>query len=174
MKEAARMKRLPITDAQVDLVAERLRAVGVGRREFLKVAAGLAAMGSAGFNVRPVAAAPKLAPGETLAKDQTFRYGGGGWWQDDPTSQDFNKDLYCNGVPALFAGLMKFNADHQAVLYVASKVRSEEHTSELQSLTNLVCRLLLEKKKEQGLPLWMGFNENDLRLLRNSYAAARR
>ena len=27
--------------------------------------------------------------------------------------------------------------------------RSEEHTSELQSLTNLVCRLLLEKKKEK-------------------------
>src|SRR5262249_62248154 len=27
-------------------------------------------------------------------------------------------------------------------------LRSEEHTSELQSLTNLVCRLLLEKKKE--------------------------
>src|SRR5438046_6223838 len=26
-------------------------------------------------------------------------------------------------------------------------LRSEEHTSELQSLTNLVCRLLLEKKK---------------------------
>src|SRR5437016_9964131 len=28
-----------------------------------------------------------------------------------------------------------------------SSIRSEEHTSELQSLTNLVCRLLLEKKK---------------------------
>src|SRR5262249_58653580 len=28
----------------------------------------------------------------------------------------------------------------------APKPRSEEHTSELQSLTNLVCRLLLEKK----------------------------
>src|SRR5258706_3576226 len=27
-------------------------------------------------------------------------------------------------------------------------MRSEEHTSELQSLTNLVCRLLLEKKKK--------------------------
>src|SRR5258706_11705353 len=27
--------------------------------------------------------------------------------------------------------------------------RSEEHTSELQSLTNLVCRLLLEKKNRQ-------------------------
>src|SRR5437016_10895088 len=29
--------------------------------------------------------------------------------------------------------------------------RSEEHTSELQSLTNLVCRLLLEKKNSTGL-----------------------
>src|SRR5438093_8847740 len=30
---------------------------------------------------------------------------------------------------------------------VSGRRRSEEHTSELQSLTNLVCRLLLEKKK---------------------------
>src|SRR5438093_8906851 len=30
-------------------------------------------------------------------------------------------------------------------------LRSEEHTSELQSLTNLVCRLLLEKKKKINL-----------------------
>src|SRR5438093_12580342 len=30
-----------------------------------------------------------------------------------------------------------------------SFARSEEHTSELQSLTNLVCRLLLEKKKKK-------------------------
>src|SRR5437016_8373194 len=32
---------------------------------------------------------------------------------------------------------------------VGIELRSEEHTSELQSLTNLVCRLLLEKKKNQ-------------------------
>src|SRR5437016_8160221 len=31
----------------------------------------------------------------------------------------------------------------------AAVIRSEEHTSELQSLTNLVCRLLLEKKKKK-------------------------
>src|SRR3989441_7843225 len=31
--------------------------------------------------------------------------------------------------------------------------RSEEHTSELQSLAYLVCRLLLEKKKETQIPL---------------------
>src|SRR2546430_17672409 len=30
--------------------------------------------------------------------------------------------------------------------------RSEEHTSELQSQSNLVCRLLLEKKKNQSVP----------------------
>src|SRR2546430_9500043 len=29
--------------------------------------------------------------------------------------------------------------------------RSEEHTSELQSQSNLVCRLLLEKKKPKGI-----------------------
>src|SRR5258706_8958878 len=33
-----------------------------------------------------------------------------------------------------------------ACLTLGPEYRSEEHTSELQSLTNLVCRLLLEKK----------------------------
>src|SRR2546426_9333825 len=33
-----------------------------------------------------------------------------------------------------------------------AQVRSEEHTSELQSPCNLVCRLLLEKKKNQTDP----------------------
>src|SRR2546427_8173212 len=31
---------------------------------------------------------------------------------------------------------------------ISSRFRSEEHTSELQSQSNLVCRLLLEKKKK--------------------------
>src|SRR2546427_607796 len=34
----------------------------------------------------------------------------------------------------------------------ASSRRSEEHTSELQSQSNLVCRLLLEKKKQKRKP----------------------
>src|SRR5690242_12004600 len=37
--------------------------------------------------------------------------------------------------------------DH-AVAFLTTPARSEEHTSELQSHVNLVCRLLLEKKKE--------------------------
>src|SRR5260370_31299640 len=35
----------------------------------------------------------------------------------------------------------------------AWKYRSEEHTSELQSHLNLVCRLLLEKKKNTLIPI---------------------
>src|SRR5258705_10163126 len=35
----------------------------------------------------------------------------------------------------------------------ALPARSEEHTSELQSLRHLVCRLLLEKKKFKGSPV---------------------
>src|SRR5438046_6797972 len=42
--------------------------------------------------------------------------------------------------------------EKRSVITVADRTfpdwRSEEHTSELQSLTNLVCRLLLEKKKK--------------------------
>src|SRR2546430_9712683 len=34
----------------------------------------------------------------------------------------------------------------------AFRPRSEEHTSELQSQSNLVCRLLLEKKKQRHSP----------------------
>src|SRR5690625_6482755 len=39
-----------------------------------------------------------------------------------------------------------------AIIY---DVRSEEHTSELQSRGHLVCRLLLEKKKKQTLAIYL-------------------
>src|SRR5262249_61545644 len=45
-------------------------------------------------------------------------------------------ELFYRGIrPAINVGLRR------------ARSRSEEHTSDLQSLTNLVCRLLLEKKK---------------------------
>src|SRR5438093_6421978 len=49
----------------------------------------------------------------------------------------------CDGV----ACIRVFLADSSAAARGSIPARSEEHTSELQSLTNLVCRLLLEKKK---------------------------
>src|SRR2546426_1476953 len=42
----------------------------------------------------------------------------------------------------------KFSQEDELLL-VAKTRRSEEHTSELQSPCNLVCRLLLEKKKKE-------------------------
>src|SRR2546426_8001909 len=53
-------------------------------------------------------------------------------------------------APQLFARLRSGSGDQGPLIQdvrVARTVRSEEHTSELQSPCNLVCRLLLEKKK---------------------------
>src|SRR5437016_8469213 len=50
------------------------------------------------------------------------------------------------------------------LLFLAGRpfgVRSEEHTSELQSLTNLVCRLLLEKKKKKKKKQLTQHNNNN-------------
>src|SRR5690606_24422465 len=41
------------------------------------------------------------------------------------------------------------NDDNQGNIELVDTKRSEEHTSELQSRENLVCRLLLEKKKQR-------------------------
>src|SRR2546426_5082632 len=99
MKEAAPMKTPRITDAQVDLLARRLRAVGVGRREFLKVAAGLAAMGPAGFNHRPADAAPKLAPGEKLARTSLSATAGAGGGRMTPPATTSTRTCTATGCP---------------------------------------------------------------------------
>src|SRR2546430_16938191 len=48
------------------------------------------------------------------------------------------------GADELFGGYLTYRANR-----LAGMARSEEHTSELQSQSNLVCRLLLEKKKKK-------------------------
>src|SRR5438270_6167017 len=48
---------------------------------------------------------------------------------------------------------------NQLVAYHAQFRRSEEHTSELQSQSNLVCRLLLEKKKKKKLKHHMKYTK---------------
>src|SRR2546430_8279732 len=48
--------------------------------------------------------------------------------------------------------------------------RSEEHTSELQSQSNLVCRLLLEKKKKTCRINWLLYSCNEVQAPFRSFA----
>src|SRR5687768_17636053 len=58
-------------------------------------------------------------------------------------------------TPGHAAGHLVFHESHYRLLIAGdlvstlSSIRSEEHTSELQSRLHLVCRLLLEKKKKK-------------------------
>src|SRR5205823_12676898 len=52
------------------------------------------------------------------------------------------------GSPMAVSILAEMVADRNLGLRPQAALRSEEHTSELQSLAYLVCRLLLEKKKK--------------------------
>src|SRR2546425_4100611 len=54
------------------------------------------------------------------------------------------------GRPAAHSGVV-LRAAHRLPRRAVRGQRSEEHTSELQSLAYLVCRLLLEKKKHKSL-----------------------
>src|SRR2546427_5317574 len=59
-----------------------------------------------------------------------------------------------NRLPALAGAQQALTVTAQAMRQIEMQIqeretRSEEHTSELQSQSNLVCRLLLEKKKKK-------------------------
>src|SRR2546430_5724607 len=54
-------------------------------------------------------------------------------------------------LPGIVAISMVFSGIWSVAMPLISEFRSEEHTSELQSQSNLVCRLLLEKKKKQQI-----------------------
>src|SRR2546430_7708510 len=61
----------------------------------------------------------------------------------------FDPARYTSHCAATTAGSGRCTAPRNATSsHVAIAGRSEEHTSELQSQSNLVCRLLLEKKKQ--------------------------
>src|SRR5260370_8635580 len=58
----------------------------------------------------------------------------------------YNQGLFC-GAQAITWELEDLGVESLPSLRTINRIRSEEHTSELQSHLNLVCRLLLEKKK---------------------------
>ena len=53
-------------------------------------------------------------------------------------------------VAAPFVDVVFFGFGFLFIMLMCLHVRSEEHTSELQSRLHLVCRLLLEKKKQNN------------------------
>src|SRR2546430_12684845 len=81
-----------------------------------------------------------LFPYTTLFRSQRLREWKrviGSAVRDDPRSE-------CQHAPARIRRDLRVHA-----LLARVRCRSEEHTSELQSQSNLVCRLLLEKKKKR-------------------------
>src|SRR2546422_6035092 len=62
-------------------------------------------------------------------------------WDEDAVTMAMAAAIDC------LRGIDRASID--GVLFDAGAVRSEEHTSELQSRLHLVCRLLLEKKKNR-------------------------
>src|SRR3989441_9563277 len=70
------------------------------------------------------------------------------------------------GIPAAAPASLGFDSTRLAavVAYLRAQVRSEEHTSELQSLAYLVCRLLLEKKKKRITSTPLTQNESHPRM----------
>ena len=116
---------------QFDLFLQRTQAAGVNRRDFMKILAGagaaaaLAACAPAGApsggGEAPAAAEAPAAGGEAAAgamlpdEQQIWRQP----WASEPSSQDFNKYLYCGGETELWAGLTRFDTDYKPVPYVA-------------------------------------------------------
>src|SRR5690606_40907618 len=70
-----------------------------------------------------------------------------------PTSTLFPYTTLFRSLDATVPVAMIFDAPTVAKL-AARAERSEEHTSELQSRENLVCRLLLEKKKKHHVLIY--------------------
>src|SRR2546430_8599200 len=72
-------------------------------------------------------------------------------WSSDVCSSDLDMTaaicLYDNPSRSRSKNISRWPAGSRS-----SAARSEEHTSELQSQSNLVCRLLLEKKKKKIIP----------------------
>src|SRR5688572_31686494 len=87
---------------------------------------------------------PPLFPYTTLFRSRSAGSScspGGGSWKQPSHKTPETLDLTKRDAPPTLGVA--------ALLGLVGLVRSEEHTSELQSQSNLVCRLLLEKKKKK-------------------------
>src|SRR5258706_1604868 len=84
------------------------------------------------------------------ARSQLAHFGSFFFFNDTATTEIYTLSLH-DALPISRSARSRRSSPRRAARGAragrARRRRSEEHTSELQSLTNLVCRLLLEKKK---------------------------
>src|SRR2546429_8668088 len=78
------------------------------------------------------------------------------FFNDTATTEIYTLSLHdalpiCSQLHTLYATVENIEREVVAADLVIGAVRSEEHTSELQSRLHLVCRLLLEKKKKNQI-----------------------
>src|SRR5690349_24249997 len=86
-----------------------------------------------------------LFPYTTLFRSRLLRSGLIEELAERPAEDDERRRYY--RLTALGRRVAELEAHRLERLLRAARTRSEEHTSELQSRRDLVCRLLLEKKK---------------------------
>src|SRR5437773_3745186 len=124
----------------------------VARRDFVRSAALLAAgLVAAGRVDSATAGEPSQGAGrvrEFIRKVQNARlFDLASVWDENSPIASVNP-TYSMSLAATHAGTRGVFGDGGKLSFTA-EVRSEEHTSELQSHHDLVCRLLLEKKKKK-------------------------
>src|SRR2546430_9985790 len=90
---------------------------------------------------------PKIWPVMSLAWSVARNVATGAMWAGD-SCLIFSTRAFCASVSVGIVPIIRVQAKGE--MQFAVTLRSEEHTSELQSQSNLVCRLLLEKKKKQS------------------------
>src|ERR1019366_10830520 len=92
-------------------------------------------------NARPLTLTPLML----FALSISFLYGFFFFFNDTATTEIYTLSLH-DALPICWNRSWNWILGGPQLWW---STRSEEHTSELQSLTNLVCRLLLEKKKKE-------------------------
>src|SRR5438034_3099776 len=70
-------------------------------------------------------------------------------WSSDVCSSDLSNRCAVRARLSVASAALKWKSSAASARAWQSLSRSEEHTSELQSHSDLVCRLLLEKKKKK-------------------------
>src|SRR2546421_1522644 len=78
---------------------------------------------------------------------------------------DFGKDVKEHMKPSTEIRKYFSESPDTKQVHVLIHPRSEEHTSELQSRSDLVCRLLLEKKKKKKRKLLSYYTEENMRIV---------